>query len=185
MIHISIPYSYDKNFFEAIQTEFEKLSNPNDWLVIMDGDTMFLQPDFGCQLQDYINLYPKTGLFTCYASRCSYSYQVPQGVDQENPNVIYHKMISDKVRDLFHPQCEEIKTRIAGHLMMIQKKTWERIFPSLKARITSRKKAVLGVDTQITWAMIKAGYKVRLMKGVYIMHYFRLLEGRKDNTHLS
>jgi hypothetical protein len=98
MIHYSIPYSPDQRFFEAIKMEFEKVQDPNDWVAILDGDTMFLQSDFGDQLQEYIDLHPGTGMFTCYASRCSYHYQVPPGVDQANPNIIYHKMISDKLQ---------------------------------------------------------------------------------------
>lgn len=184
MIHFSTPYAADKNFFEAICREFEKIGNKSDWLVLMDGDVMLLQPDFGEQLQEYIDRFPDTGMFTCYASRCSYGYQVPPGVDQENPNMLYHKMISDKCRDMYQGTVKEIETRIAGHLMMIKKSTWTAILPELRSRILRKNKKVLGVDTQITWAILKSGRSVRLMKGVYVLHYFRLLEGRNTKTHL-
>lgn len=184
MIHITIPYSKEQDFFQAICNEFEKVSNQDDWVVIMDGDTMFLQPDFGAQLQEYIDLYPSTGMFTCYASRCSYSYQVPGGVDQENPNILYHKMISDQMRQLYQGDVRSINTRIAGHLMMIKKSTWVKILPGLSARIQAKEKKVLGVDTQITWSILKSGLLVHLMCGVYILHYFRLLDGRKSNSHV-
>jgi len=63
------------------------LLNPDDWAVIMDGDTMFLQPDFGHQIQQHIENHPEAGLFTCFASRCHYSIQVPPGVDMENDSI--------------------------------------------------------------------------------------------------
>lgn len=53
--------------------DFIELLNPDDWVVIMDGDTIFLQPDFGHPIQRHIDLYPEAGLFTCRASRCHYS----------------------------------------------------------------------------------------------------------------
>lgn len=185
MIHFTIPYSPDHQFFKAICNEFEKVQDPNDWVVIMDGDTMFLQPDFGAQLQEYIDKYPHTGMFTCYASRCSYDYQVPPDVDQENPNMLYHKMVSDRVRDLYQGKIRSIDTRIAGHLMMIKKSTWTKILPMLSDRIQRKQKAVLGVDTQITWSIIRSGMKVNLMMGVYVLHYFRLLEGRSYKSHVK
>lgn len=185
MIHFSIPYCADQNFLEAINREFDLVTNPKDWMVIMDGDTMFLQSDFGTQLQEYIEKYPNTGMFTSYASRCSYHYQVPEGVDQENPSIIYHKIISDRQRAENSVNAIRINTRIAGHLMMIRKDTWISIYPEVKRRVSVKNKKVLGVDTQISWAVIKSGRKILLMKGVYVLHYFRLLEGRNAKLHLK
>ena len=185
MIHICIPYSEDQDFFSAICREFEKVQNNQDWVAIIDGDTMFLQSDFGTQLQDYVSKYPDTGLFTCYSSRCSYPYQVPEGVDQENASIVYHKLISDKVRDTYGLNVISLTTRISGHLMMIQKSTWESILPEVSRRVKQKGKKVLGVDTQISWAIIHSGRKIRLMQGIYIMHYFRLIEGRNNKQHLK
>jgi hypothetical protein len=87
------PYAHDKKFLDAIDRYFDLVTDPNDWVVIMDGDTAFLRSDFGDVIKRYIDEYPMTGLFTCYASRCHYSCQVPEGSDMGNDSILYHKML--------------------------------------------------------------------------------------------
>lgn len=185
MIHFAKPYDSEKNYLDAINREMDKIQNPKDWLCILDGDTMFLQPDFGHQLEDYVRKYPGTGMFVSYASRCSYGYQVPDGVDQDNPSIIYHKMKADQIRDRYQGKAKVINTRISGHLMLLQKITWDELYPVIHSRVKIRGKKILGVDTQISWAIIKSGRKIRLMQGVYLLHYCRLLEGKHIKTHLE
>jgi hypothetical protein len=53
MIYFFTPYSFNFKLLDAI-TGCMNLLQPDDWAVIMDGDTMFLQPDFGHQIQRHI-----------------------------------------------------------------------------------------------------------------------------------
>lgn len=43
---------------------------------------------------------------------------------------------------------------------------------------------ILGVDTQISNEIRAHGLKILLMRGIYLMHYYRLMEGRKSKAHL-
>jgi glycosyltransferase involved in cell wall biosynthesis len=43
---------------------------------------------------------------------------------------------------------------------------------------------LLGVDTQISIILRSYGLKIRLMRGIYLMHYYRLAEGRHFKGHL-
>jgi len=72
MIYFFTLYSFNFKLLDAF-TDFIELLNLDDWVVIMDGDTIFLQPDFGHQIQRHIEFHPEAGLFTCRASRCHYS----------------------------------------------------------------------------------------------------------------
>jgi hypothetical protein len=62
MIYFFTPYSLDFKLLDAI-TGCINLLQPDDWAVIMDGDTMFLQPDFGHQIQRHIDLFPEWTLY--------------------------------------------------------------------------------------------------------------------------
>lgn len=182
MIYFFTPYSFNKKLFEAFDSYMNLISDPNDWVCFMDGDTAFLMPDFGHQIEHYLKVWPETGLFTCYASRCHYNCQLYKYADAENTNIIYHRLKAEEVFRQFNGQVEEIKRRIAGHLMVIQKKTWLMI--RLEVKETTTDKNILGVDTKISNAVLKANLKIRLMKGIYIFHYLRLAEGINNSNHL-
>lgn len=49
----------------------------------------------------------------------------------------------------------------------------------------TRLKTILGVDTKISRAVLSAGMKIRLMRGIYILHYLRLKEGYDYKKHLQ
>jgi GT2 family glycosyltransferase len=183
MIWFFTPYAHDKKFLAAIDLYFKLVTNPNDWVVIMDGDTAFLKPNFGEVIKRYTELFPETGLFTCYASRCHYACQVPTGADMENDSIRYHKTMADLLSSLEYNQTEILDRKIAGHLMVIRKNTWTRIRSEVIR--TAASKHILGVDTKISKAILASGLKIRLIRELYILHYLRLAEGFDNDKHLK
>ena len=182
MLWFFTPYSHEKKFLVAIDRYFDLVTNPSDWIVITDGDTAFLRPDFGDVIKRYTDLYPETGLFTCYASRCHYKCQVPPGTDMENVSILYHRSIANVQAERFKGQVIELNRRIAGHLMVIRKSTWTRI--RSEVFVTASAKQILGVDTKISNAILAKGLKIRLMCELYIFHYLRMAEGFSYKAHL-
>jgi len=183
MIWFFTPFAHDKKFLDAIDRHFALITDPADWVVIMDGDTAFLRSDFGEVIKRYTNQFPETGLFTCYASRCHYACQVPEGTDMNNPSILYHKTVADIQSALFWGQVEVLNRRIAGHLMVIRKSTWTLI--RSEVYLKAARKHILGVDTKISYAIIEAGLKIRLMRELYIFHYLRMAEGFYNDKHLK
>lgn len=182
MLYFFTPYSFDKKLFEAIDSCMELIRNSEDWVCLLDGDTAFLLPDFGHQIQSYIDAFPETGLFTCYASRCHYNCQLYEFSDSNNTDILYHRTKAEEVYCRHNGRVKEINRRIAGHLMVIKKKTWLLIREEVKQ--SSGDKLILGVDTKISNAILRANLKIHLMKGMYIFHYLRLSEGINNTTHL-
>ncbi|TSA38808.1 MAG: hypothetical protein D4R64_01710 [Porphyromonadaceae bacterium] len=148
------------------------LLNPDDWAEIMDGDTAFLQSDFGHQIKTHIENHPNAGLFTSYASRCHYRVQVPPGVDMENDSILYQKEQAEYRVLLVSGKVTQINRKIAGHLMVIKKSTWDKILPMV--RVTASEKRILGVDIKISKVVLEIGLDVRLMQDMYVLHYCRL-----------
>jgi GT2 family glycosyltransferase len=64
---------------------------------------------------------------------------------------------------------------ISGMMMIIQKKTWKE-FPFSDG--------LLSVDNDISRRLLRAGKPVRLIKGIYLLHYYRMCEGRNYKKHL-
>ena len=185
MIWFFTPYSFEKRLFEAFDTYMNLVANPNDWVCFSDGDTAFLLPDFGHQIKRYVENYPDTGMFTCYASRCHYSPQVRKGTEMENPDIVYHRKRAEETKKELDGKVKELNRRVAGHLLVIQKKTWLKIRREVAMKVSKQNKHILGVDTKISNAILKAGLKIRLMRGMYIFHYLRLADGFGYKKHLK
>jgi GT2 family glycosyltransferase len=181
MIYFFVPYSLNKKLFEAYDNCMSLLQE-DDWACFLDGDTMFFESNFGHQIQEYIDHYPDTGMFTCYSSRCAYHYMVPHGTNQEADSITYHRSRSKELYNKMHLQVKEINDHVSGHLMCMKKNTWMLIRPDL-LRVTDGAN-LLGVDTQISNQLRGYGLKILLMRGIYLMHYYRLMEGKSYKEHL-
>lgn len=183
MIYYFTPYSTSKNFFEAIDAQMN-CAKPNDWICLIDGDTMFLYSDFGHKLQKFTELYPDTGLFTCVSNRCHYECQRYEGVLSNESDILHHHQMAHSAFEKYGYRVKEVKRRIAGHLMMIKASTWMQVRKDVEAAVKTQNKKVLGVDTKISNAMIKRGLKIRIMEGFYLFHFLRLNKSVDDNKHL-
>jgi hypothetical protein len=182
MIYFFTPYSFEKKLFEAYDTYINLLSGENDWACFIDGDACFFENNFGHQVKNYIEKYPDTGIFTSYASRCGYKFMVPEDIDQNNDSIKYHRSKSQEIYEKLNGQVKEINDNISGHLICIKKSTWLIIRDELFTVCAGAN--LLGVDTQISNIILGHGLKIRLMRGVYLFHYYRLAEGKSYKQHL-
>lgn len=182
MIYYFTPYAITKDYLAAIDMHM-RIINVNEWACIRDGDTMFLN-DYGKILNDYVNKYPDTGLFTCYANRCHYACQRIRNSLMNIPDILYHKKLADKIYNDNKLQVIELDRKIAGHLMLIKKSTWVLIRDEVRRKIDQKNKKILGVDTEISRAILKRNLTIRLMKGMYIFHFLRFDKSMSDNKHL-
>jgi hypothetical protein len=178
MIYFFTPYSFEKKMFEAWDRYMNLVTNPNDWVCMLDGDTSFLLPDFGHQIQQYINIWPETGLFTCYASRTANKDQLPGGICSENPNLIFHRLQAEFCRKNLFPFSKDI-FKAYGHLLVIQKKTWTKIQPLVKEY--TKNSGLLDTDTAVSRAVRRSNLKIKVMEGIYILHYYRLKDKGRDH----
>lgn len=146
------------------------LPHDDDYACFIDADAMFLTPDFGHQLTEIVNRYPDAGMFTALTNRVGNRRQCYKFKLSKDSNIVNHRYIADLEKKRSPFKVSVVDYPISGHLMMIQKKVWKH-FPF------AENLKILGVDNEISSRMLKAGYKIYLMKGVYIFHYYRLKEG--------
>lgn len=176
-VHIIKPYSIEKNLGKAYN-ESMRLIPEDDWACLMDYDTMFLTPDCGQILHEYVMKYDFAGLFTCFTNRIHpmATSQLLDGLLSENYNVDYHiERAYNQKRKLF--TVTDIKREISGFLMMISKQTWNEI----KFQESGK---CLGVDNDFSLRVLGAGKHILRMDGLYIFHQYRMKNGIKDKTHL-
>lgn len=179
MIYYFKPFSVNGSLFEAYKAAADIVKNPKDWICFLDGDTMFLQKDYGIIIDRYVKKYPSTGLFTSYASRCSYIRQVPSIGNQASTDILFHVGVSRKLQKFaLSLAVKKIDDKIAGHLILIKKETWNIIEPRVREIVIEKKKKILGIDTAISRAVLGSGKEILLMRAVYLIHLFRL-DGRR------
>jgi hypothetical protein len=182
MIYFFTPCSFEKKLFEAYDSYINLVPKDNDWACFLDGDTLFFENNFGHQIQEYIDKFPETGIFTSYVSRSAYHFMVPKDTIQDSDSIIYHRKRSQEIYAKLHGQVKEINNHISGHLVCIKKSTWLLIRSELLKVCDGAN--LLGVDTQISKLILSRGLKIRLMRGIYLFHYYRLVEGKGYKQHL-
>ncbi len=168
--------------FEAWDHYMALVSNPADWICMMDGDIAFFNADFGHHIQQYIDKYPDTGIFTCYASRSGTSWMMPDKNIYNSTDILEHKRKADHHIKKCRLDVVEINNRVTGHLMVIKKDTWNLIRDRVNQSCDDL--SILSVDSKISRAVLASGLKIRLMKGIYVFHYYRHLEGASNKAHL-
>lgn len=178
-LHFFTPYSFNKDIGKAYNDACKLVTDSEDWICLTDGDVMFLTSDFGHQIKEIIDLHGKdVGLFTCLVNRVGTLAQCYNNTISEEPNILEHRKIALRLSKEQRHQVKEIPNPISGHLMLFKKATWEAIngFPE--------ERGILSVDNTFSNRMVKNGYKIMVMEGLYCFHYYRLLEGRLNKSHL-
>lgn len=165
-----VPGRSDKNIGKAINDHCKLVKDDEDWIVSMDGDMMFLQPFWAKQIEDIIKEHGEEyGLFVPVTNRLASVKQRPYPEDFENYDIIHHKNVADKLFREKYSEVEAYKGAPAGLMLVFQKKAWD------KTRFTERN---IACDQIFGKNMIRSGYKVGLMTGLYVFHGYRI--GQKN-----
>ncbi len=178
MLFFFTPYSFSKDLGKAYNDYVKLVPSPDDWICMVDADCLFLQPDFGHHIQEIIDLHVDVGLFTCYTNRVGNTIQCYNNTISEEPNILAHRKIAIKLAKEKRHKIKEIQAPISGHLMLFKKSTWESIggFPE--------ERGILSVDNTFSNRMKRHNYKIMLMEGVYLFHFYRMDRSIYDKSHL-
>lgn len=176
-IRFAKPYAFDKNLGRAFNEEC-RLADKNDWICLMDGDSMFLRSDYGHIAKKYIETYPNTALFVPITNRVGKKSHCYQSIRSEDPNILNHKRIADTLVKQMGVKNMNHVTWPSMPCFLFSKKTWEKVGGFDE---TGR---ILGVDVRFSQKVMKHGDCLR-MNGLYLFHYYRMLEGWKSKKHLQ
>jgi GT2 family glycosyltransferase len=176
-IYYFTPYSLEKNLGKAYNDYMKLVPSSDDWVALVDADIMFLRPDFGHQIAEIVSKYPDAGMFTCYTNRVGNARQRYPGM-WNVADMLKHRKVATDLQKNRRCNIQEILPPISGHLMVFRKSTWE-----MSGGFTEDKK-ILGVDNNFSNRVHSMGKKIYIMCGVYMLHYYRMAEGRAYKNHL-
>ncbi len=178
-IQYVIPYSLEKKIGRAYN-ESCAIVPDEYWIGITDGDIAFLNPDWGHTIANTIAANPEYTVFTAYASRIGNKQQRYRGVISENPNIIDHYNIAIQESAKNSTRVIPMKECMSGFLMIFPKWLWKKIpFPE-----KSDEGTMLGIDKAWSKKVLAAGYKIGIIEDQYVLHYYRLKNGKTDKSHL-
>lgn len=168
------PYNTDGNIGKGWNDAIEAL--PDDcYIVCRDGDTMFLTPDWGSQIEKIITENLDFDLITCLTNRLNTPSLLIGGMFDEK-DISKHIQLAKNA--WINYGTKVIPTEVApGMLMIFHKSLW------LKHRFVE--KSII-FDKQFSKSVIDGGGKIGVAKGLYIFHLYRWdsLSPKSDTKHL-
>lgn len=165
-IFYSNPFRTDKNIGGAYNEFIKSLkAEDDDWIVLQDGDMMFLTPDWGQRIEEALTTDGNNfGLVGCYTNRIKSSCQLHQGVVSEDFNIKNHYQIA---LGYTGKGIQEVKSQvIAGFFMAFQYKTWKSVGGFTPNNISC--------DAIFNSKVREAGMKVGLIRSLYVFHIYRM-----------
>ena len=181
MIHYFTPYSVSKELGVIYNYYCNLVPNDNDYICIRDGDVMFPFSTFGQQIETAVKNYnSQYDLFTCYTNRISNKHQLYKGEFSNESNLLELLKIARKLEKEKYAQVKKIDHIISGPVLIFKKKLWkQKQFPE-----KSSKGSILGIETDWIKILMKRGVRIGLIEGLYVIHSYRLLDGKENISHL-
>lgn len=164
-IYYSNPYSTTKNFGKAINDFCKLVPNDDDWIVIQDGDIIYLTCDWGTRIENGLKLDgDKFGLIGCYTNRLRGLHQLHEAKFSFNHDLQYHYTIAESYnQEGVHDIGDKI---VAGFFMAFKKSTW------IACKGFDENTRVF--DTLFNMKVRALGMKVGLMRSLYVYHAYRI-----------
>jgi hypothetical protein len=176
-IHYVSPYDIGRNFGKAIN-EACKVCKPDEWVCIRDGDTMFLHPDWGLQIEESLHLHGEQfDLIGCMTNRLNDTHQLHNGEFSEESDIREHMHIANYLRVKNHSNIEPTEGDIAAMFMLIP----YRIISEWQFEENR-----IDFDRDFCQALRLHGMRLGIMTGLYIFHLYRMWAKHpaKETNHL-
>lgn len=172
--NIVVGWDTEKNIGKSLNRQIERIPD-DEWVIVKDGDACFMIPYWGKLLEDAILRYPDTELFGCYTNRIGLNYQTIDGKISENYNSLDHYKIAEDLANKYWSECKIIDSTVGGFFMMFKKSTWNKNpFPEKLFDITGYNGRGALFDYTFCEYFIKNKLPIRLIKGLYMFHFYRM-----------
>ena len=137
-------------------------NSPCEWVMFQDHDIYLANPNWYEIIAKHIEANPEAGLFTCVTNRIGNGEQKVFR-DQDEHDMRIHWRFAEAQMD---QPVVEANRPISGLIMLTSKTAWEKANGF-------REKGIIGVDNHYYGAIKRAGYKVYIMKNLYVYHRYR------------
>lgn len=164
MIHYISPWRTG-DIGGALNDAVERL--PADaWVCVRDGDTLFLAPDWGQQIEAIVaGAGDQFGLIGCMTNRLRAPYQLHGGKISDESSIEVHRRIAYEHWAAFGATVQPLQAGpVAGMLMLFPRALW------VTTRFVERSRYF---DQEFTDALRRRGVQVGIAQGLYLFHLYR------------
>lgn len=157
---------------------------PDDcYIVLRDGDTMFLTNDWGEHIKAIIEENKDFDLITCTTNRVGLKHHCCGEHFYNSPDITEHIMHAHKLKESFgnnvYSGSKNYPITVApGYFMLFHKSLWTKVggFPEFD----------ITFDRVFSDKVLKSGGKIGIATGLYIFHNYRMLSEnpQSDIKHL-
>lgn len=176
MIWMFRPFSISKRLGDVYNAHCALVPNNNDWILIMDHDACTLVPETMKVVEAAIEKYPDTQIFGAMTNRVGYPHQCYNKKISENYDIKHHYQIAKDLAEQYKDgECFDTKT-VAGFFLLFRKSFW--VTYKFQSRIFEQ-----GIC--FDHAFCRNARRVRVIKGAYILHGYRLNGNIHDLSHLN
>lgn len=176
-IHFHVAYAFDKQLAKYYNSVMDMYPD-EDYVCFSDADSMYTSNDIGHKLKSIVEANPDYGLLTCVTNRVGCPYQLVQNMWWDE-RINEHWRVGEFLWQEYGTDVYDITTLqpLSGVLMLIN-------VGAFKQTGGFSGKGMLGVDNSIHRTFAAHGKKVGLMRGIYLIHYYR--SGHPENKgHLN
>lgn len=177
-IHFIEPYRTDKNISKAINEAVKAINySPDDWFCLTDMDMMWLLPDTKAHVEAIL-AETEYDILGCMTNRLRSPEQLVGGRFNEDDRIREHIRIAGECWKNAGPMVIDAKGVMAGFCLCFRVSTWVKVGGFVED--------TLGFEWHFDFEARKMGFKVGLMKGIYVFHGYRLWSKnpRQDCKHL-
>ena len=167
MIYNFIAYAQgDKENLGKTYNEYMELVGEKDWACFLDHDAMFTTGDWFKQLEKIIVANPQYDLLTACTNRIGNPEQKLQKL-LDTHDITYHRGIGARLQKQCGTDVNDVTVThaISGVVMLVSKAAWKKA--------GGFKDGFLGLDNDFHQRVKKADFKVGVMKGIYVYHWYR------------
>lgn len=181
MIYYFTPYI--KNNLGAAYNHYCNLvPNDDDWITMMDGDTMQLYTDWAEKWFSILENNPDAGIISCMTNRIGCPIQKINSMFNEK-DLVVHTNFANNLFDKYQYSVKKINPSnirsnccLSGFFFSFKKSTWKTV--------DGFKNGILSVDYNFFDKVIKH-HPCYIAQGFYVLHYYRLVEGQGFTDHLK
>lgn len=155
-----VPFDTQKRIGYSHNKHCQLVQDPEDWILITDGDACFLTPEYG----DLIEEATKSGfdIMGCLTNRIGVPHLAVDGQLSKNPDLDYHvKRAKVAIYDN-----DVLETNlVAGFFMLFQKKTYDAIGGFPNNSIT--------FDREFCARALELDFKIGVIQSIHMLHIYR------------
>lgn len=181
MIYYFTPF-IKNNLGQAYNHYCNLVPNDDDWITMMDGDIMQLHLDWGEKWSSIIENNSDAGIISCVTNRIGCPLQKIGSMFNET-SLVKHRNFAKQLFDKYQYSVQKINISpnyssccMSGFFFSFKKSTWKAV--------GGFNNGTLNVDTNFFKKVIRHK-PCYIAQGFYVLHYYRLLEGKDFKQHLK